>query len=180
MPSEPGKQPYKCPLDNRARDLSDGADSSSHSRVVMEKVFDRAHADHLASGVKNAETQSVFSSGRSSVWCAAVSPVQRPASACAGSGVSRPPPFSFFLFRTPSPLWVSFGRGLSPGDGKGTTFARFRCWQLGEVCYAGSLRQQTHVEPGCCLKARTQEFLIEIISLCLLRAIDTCLLKKSI
>ena len=88
--------------------------------------------------------------------------------------------FPFFSSPLLSRLWVSFGRGLSTGDGKGIAFACFRCWQLGEVCYAGSLRQQMRTEPGCCLKARTQEFLIEIISLCLLRAIDTCLLKKSV
>lgn len=67
LPSGLGKRPYKCPFDNWPRDLSDGADSSSHSCVVMEKVFDRANADHLASGVKNAETQSVFSSGKNSI-----------------------------------------------------------------------------------------------------------------
>lgn len=52
FPSELGKQPSRCRLDNWARGLSDGAESSSHSRVVMGKVFGRAHADHLASGVK--------------------------------------------------------------------------------------------------------------------------------
>lgn len=61
-----------------------------------------------------------------------------------------------FSLPSPSPFCarVSEGKCLR-ADGKGIAFTCFRCRQRGELCYAGSLRQQTFRGPGCCLKARS-------------------------
>lgn len=102
----------------------------------------RTNADRLASGVKRLRPDLLFDPENNNPW-PLLSSGRCLAPAPAGSSFSAASLMLLFSRPSPSPFWVSFGRHMSAGTDKGIAFTGFRCWQHGEVCYAGSLKQQT-------------------------------------